>query len=192
MTQPPANPSIVVVDGCEIDLKNRTVAAVLGALLPGAGHWYQGRRHKAILFSACILSLFVVGMIIGRGRVVYCSWTPDDFRIQFPAQVCVGLPAAPALMQAWVAKSDPQRRFLKGFMAAPPINGNNNHRALSDWHEEASASFELGTLYTAVAGLLNILVVLDAFAGPMPLPPMEDRRKKKNSAVAEGAAQAPA
>ena len=179
MSKSTPSSSTVVIDQCEIDLKNRYVAAVLAALVPGAGHFYQGRTFKALLFALCILGLFITGMIIGRGRVVYSSWAADDFRVQFPAQVCVGLPAAPALLQAWVAQGDPERRFLGGFMAAPPVEGRNNHAALSRWHEEASASFELGTLYTAVAGLLNVLVVLDAFAGPMPIPIVDDRRKKK-------------
>jgi hypothetical protein len=134
----------------------------------------------------CILSLFILGMVVGRGRVVYASWSGDDFRVQYPAQAFIGLPAAPALLQAWVAKSDPERRFLGGFMAAPPIDPvrGDNHKALSQWHSEASAGFELGTLYTAVAGLLNLLVIFDAFAGPMPLPHTDERRNRKGPAEA--------
>ena len=120
-------------------------------------------------------------MVVGRGRVVYASWSGDDFRVQYPAQAFIGLPAAPALLQAWVAKSDPERRFLGGFMAAPPVDPlrGDNHKALSQGHAEASAGFELGTLYTAVAGLLNLLVIFDAFAGPMPLPHTDERRNRK-------------
>jgi hypothetical protein len=43
---------------------------------------------------------------------------------------------------------------------------------------KASAGFELGSLFTAVAGLLNLLAIFDAFAGPMPLPHTDERRKK--------------
>lgn len=171
MNTSPANPNQVVVDDCVIDLKNRYVAAGLAILFPAAGHFYQGRKNKAYLFAACILGLFVMGMIIGRGRVVYASFTPDDYRIQYPAQLLVGLPAAPSLIQAMI--KDPDRKFLNGFMAAPP-----NRAVLDQWHLESSAAFELGTLYTAVAGLLNLLVIFDAFAGPMPLPQPNQRRKQ--------------
>ena len=186
MPETPASSHVVIVDNCEIDLKNRYVAAVLAALFPAAGHFYQGRKNKAYLFAVCILSLFILGMVVGRGRVVYASWSGDDFRVQYPAQAFIGLPAAPALLQAWVAKSDPERRFLGGFMAAPPIDPvrGDNHKALSQWHSEASAGFELGTLYTAVAGLLNLLVIFDAFAGPMPLPHTDERRNRKGPAEA--------
>jgi hypothetical protein len=72
-------------------------------------------------------------------------------------------------------------------MAAPPVDPlrGNNHKALSQWHSEASAGFELGTLYTAVAGLLNLLVIFDAFAGPMPLPHTDERRNRKGPSEAE-------
>ncbi|MFO0011499.1 MAG: DUF6677 family protein [Planctomycetota bacterium] len=170
----------IVVDDCVVDLKNRYVAMALAILFPAAGHYYQGRKNKAYLFAACILGLFVMGMVIGRGRVVYASFSADDFRIQYPAQVLVGLPAAPSLVQAWIGNRDPQRKFLNGFMAPPPIdvNARNNREALSRWHLESSAGFELGTLYTAVAGLLNLLVILDAFAGPIPMPQSNQRHKQ--------------
>jgi hypothetical protein len=182
MNEPATRPHTIIVDDCEVDLKNRYLALVLAILFPAAGHYYQGRKNKAYLFAACVLGLFLLGMFIGRGRVVYASFTPDDFRIQYPAQALVGLPAAPSLIQAWIGDRDPNRKFLNGFMAPPPVSPitGNNREALSKWHLESSAGFELGTLYTSVAGLLNLLVILDAFAGPMPLPQSEQRRKKRS------------
>lgn len=171
-----AKPHQVTVDNCVVDLKNRYIAAALALLFPAAGHFYQGRKNKAYLFAACILGLFLMGMFIGKGRVVYCSFSADDFRIQYPAQVLVGLPAAPSLLQAFIGKQPPQRNLLKGFMA-PPVD----RAMLSKWHLESSAGFELGTLYTAVAGLLNLLVIMDAFAGPMPMPQSNQRRNKQPS-----------
>ncbi len=190
MSQSTDRSHTIVVDGCEVDLKNRYVAGALAILFPAAGHFYQGRTNKAYLFGACILGLFVLGMIVGRGRVVYASWAPDDFRIQYPAQALVGLPAAPSLLQAWIANRDPERKFLNGFMAAPPVSimTGNNREALSRWHLDASAGFELGSLYTSVAGLLNLLVILDAFAGPMPLPQSDQRRKKRQGSRVSDAA----
>lgn len=38
---------------------------------------------------------------------------------------------------------------------------------LSMWHERLGRWFDIGTLYTVLAGLLNMLVVYDAFAGPL-------------------------
>jgi len=174
---------MVFVDDCEINLKNRYFAAVLAFLVPGAGHFYQGRRNKAYLFAVCILSLFFLGLFVGQGRVVYAAWNPEEYRIQFPAQMCVGVPAFPAAIQGWIHRDDAKNGFVpqvekkwswSRFMAAPA-----DGKELSDWHLSSSAGFELGTLYTAVAGLLNLLAIFDAYAGPMPLPTTDERRKKK-------------
>ena len=35
------------------------------------------------------------------------------------------------------------------------------------WHHKLGRFFELGTLYTVLAGMLNMLVIYDAWAGPM-------------------------
>ena len=175
---------VVYADDCEINLKNRYFAAVLAFLVPGAGHYYQGRHNKAYLFAVCILSLFFLGLFVGQGRVVYAAWNPDEYRIQFPAQLCVGIPAFPAAIQGWIHRDDGKKGFIpqgdgtwswSRFMAAP-----SGRMELSEWHLASSAGFELGSLYTAVAGLLNLLAIFDAYAGPMPLPTSDERRKKKS------------
>lgn len=38
---------------------------------------------------------------------------------------------------------------------------------LSLWHQRLGRFFDIGTLYTLLAGLLNLLVIYDAWAGPM-------------------------
>ncbi len=38
---------------------------------------------------------------------------------------------------------------------------------ISIWQKRLGRSFDIGTLYTVLAGLLNLLVIYDAWAGPM-------------------------
>ena len=38
---------------------------------------------------------------------------------------------------------------------------------LSLWHRRLGRFYDIGTLYTTFAGLLNLLVIYDAWAGPM-------------------------
>jgi hypothetical protein len=45
------------------------------------------------------------------------------------------------------------------------FNGKANQ--LSMWHEHYGSFFDLGTVFTMIAGLLNVLVIFDAWAGPM-------------------------
>ncbi|MFZ4083345.1 MAG: DUF6677 family protein [Pirellula sp.] len=191
-----------VFDGVEVDLKSPMMAAFLALLLPGAGHYYQGRKQKAILFATCILGLFIAGFIIGRGRVVYAypntfkvtnlirmlskqgraqiaQESYQDFRIHSYAQALVGIPAFPMILQSRIGPKPIDEQLLGGFMAPPPkgIPGDGNPDWLSKWNNEDSAGFDLGSLYTAVAGLLNLLVIFDAFAGPMPIPIGQSKKK---------------
>jgi hypothetical protein len=45
---------------------------------------------------------------------------------------------------------------------------------LSAWHLNLHGYFELGTVYTMIAGLLNILAIYDAFGGPLLVASNED------------------
>lgn len=73
-----------------------------------------------------------------------------------------------------------------GFMAPPagPIS-TNNADTLGRWHFDYKHYFEMGTLYTVVAGLLNMLAIYDAFCGPAILTPAQreemENRKRRNS-----------
>src|SRR5690606_14650361 len=139
-------------------------------LLPGMGHWYQGRRSKAILFFVCIMGTFSYGLYLGGGRVVYASFKEEDRRLPYICQIGVGLPALPALVQAQFANSGKQPPF--GDFMAPPKRVNNNRAdnlgpdELDNWNKELGRYFELGTVYTMIAGLLNVLVIYDALSGP--------------------------
>ncbi|TXT38043.1 MAG: hypothetical protein FD138_487 [Planctomycetota bacterium] len=91
-----------------LNLKNPNVAAVLAFLIPGAGHWYQGRCFKAAIYSVCILSTFFWGQAMAEWKGVYFRWQDLEGRTRFRtkdrtigylSQVLVGLPSLPALIQ---------------------------------------------------------------------------------------------
>ena len=150
----------------EIDLRQPGLAAFWAWLWPGAGHLYQRRYAKGILFMVCILSTYFYGLAMAGGHVVYASWNVSDRRWQYVCQVGVGLPALPALVQARrVAKGG--KPLLGGIMAPPTFDPYGNVDQLSQWHREYKLYFELGTLYTMIAGLLNVLAIYDAYAGPV-------------------------
>lgn len=107
-----------------INFRSRELATILAFLVPGAGHFYQGRNLKAGIFFFGILSLFFGGMILGDWQPVYSQiahgarsdvslqMQPHDapvgtrYSIGYAAQVLVGLPALPSLVQ--------QSRFSSG------------------------------------------------------------------------------
>lgn len=156
----------------DVELKNNKLAALLAWLWPGAGHLYQGRYGKGVLFMVCILGTFFFGLTLGGGRVVYASFTKSDMRYSYIWQFGVGLPALPAVIQSQRVIVENEPPLLKGFMAPPRQPVREQHAdELASWHKQLHGYFELGTLYTMIAGLLNILVIYDAFAGPVfPVP----------------------
>lgn len=150
-----------------IDLRSPGTAAMLAWLIPGAGHLYQRRTGKGILFMVCILSTYFFGLAMGDGRVVYASFRKNDIRWQYVCQIGVGLPALPALIQSEKVIREGKEPPFGKFMAPPRDVDLNQSDELSMWHLDLKWKFEMATLYTMIAGLLNILAIYDAYAGPM-------------------------
>ncbi|MDG2384152.1 MAG: hypothetical protein P8N76_20955 [Pirellulaceae bacterium] len=154
----------------EVNLRNPGLAAFLAWLLPGVGHFYQRRYAKGALFMVCILGTYFFGLALGEGKVVYASFRAPDIRYPYICQFGVGIPALPALIQRQrVIASRPPKEPLWGGLMAPPKQPvlESESDQLADWHNDLRSRFELGTLYTMVAGLLNVLAIYDAFAGPV-------------------------
>jgi hypothetical protein len=190
----------------EIDLKDPRIAAFLAWLVPGLGHLYQGRTGKGILFFVCIIGTFFYGMYIGNNRVVYAStadvlsWKFFNDRWQFVCQAGVGLPVLPAVVQRARLRNGSQpfdfpivgRDFMRPPYDAPPdgsqgfVSEDQSDKSrkvispdeLSQWNYELGESFDIGTVFTVIAGLLNVLVIFDAYGGPLIIPPPEEQGKK--------------
>lgn len=147
-----------------IPLRDPARAAFLAWLVPGLGHFYQGRKGKGWLYAICILGLYIAGFLLGEGKNVYWRWVSpfntDRFMLHYVGQFFVGLPALPALIQATIEHFRPGSNFLWGFMAEPPQN------VINGLHLRLGKVYEIGTIYTTVAGLLNVLAVYDAYEGP--------------------------
>ncbi len=155
-----------------IDLKDPVVAGILAWLWPGLGHLYQGRTRKGMLFMISILSIFFYGLFISDGRAVYASWVEGDKRLPYLCQVCAGLPALPAIVQTYLVRNG--REPLLGGIMAPPANLTE----LNDLWKSLHRRLELGTVYTMIAGLLNVLAIYDAYGGPVRLEPEEPKRRE--------------
>jgi len=195
-----AQPEHVDQAGPPVRLKDPELAALLAWLVPGLGHLYQGRTAKAVLFSVCVLGTFFYGAYLGGSsnlgyaRVVYFSWQPQDRRLAYLCQLGAGLPAAPALLQA-ARMANHKPVWFGGFMAPPrppylpPNDPNYRQPTRAELHRELARYFELGSTYTMIAGLLNILAVYDAWAGPVMTAP-SSRRKEDEDETEESGSEA--
>ena len=74
-----------------------------------------------------------------------------------------------------LARHDPDIR-PDDFFDKPPLKQFRRDQ-LAQWHRQLGKFFEIGTLYTMLAGMLNLLVIYDAWAGP--LGPSEDEKKRR-------------
>jgi hypothetical protein len=114
-------------------------ALVLAWAIPGAGHAYGGSWGKAALFFGCIVGLLVAGMIIGGGTVIIHRDTQGHIELWWLAQMGAGGPT----------------------VALTPVSEHLAARAGTGIY--ANRLREVGTLYAAVAGFLNVLVMMDAY-----------------------------
>jgi hypothetical protein len=181
------------VETLVIDLRNPWLAGFLAWLWPGAGHLYQRRYGKGLLYMGCILSVFFFGLILGQGRVVYAMHPPDQevqaigfgnmfsklaalAPLPFWLQGATGLPAMPAIAQRLMFKPNQPPPF--GGLMAPP----NSTNELNSWQRQLNQRFDMGVLYTMIAGLLNFFAIWDAAAGPAPSEPVDPKKKKQDDA----------
>ena len=181
-------------------LENGPQAALLSYLVPGMGQMYQGRIGKGILFFLCIYALFFYGQWLGSGTAhiddkdynvtsnVYLPHTahlsnpwnlPDTLadlynRPHFLGQFWVGIVAWPAIWQ--YLAYDPARDDQ------PPLHGferQPREDVLQQLETRSDKTFSLGWVFTVIAGVLNIMVIYDAYAGPaFVLTPAENHKEK--------------
>jgi hypothetical protein len=147
-------------------------AGLLSYLIPGLGQIYQGRVAKGVLFFVCLYALFFYGLALGKWQNVYLQPEGDQPRDQRPLQMLldrarflgqmwIGVAAWPAVVQWQTYNTNQGEHPLLGKFQRMPTT-----EELNAMQRNLDKTFELGWMYTVVAGVLNILVIYDAFAGP--------------------------
>jgi hypothetical protein len=149
------------------------VAALLSYLVPGLGQLTQGRYGKGILFLVCLYLLFFYGFFLGHRKNVYIPRNnPNEAgvvgqlagdiytRFQFVGQAPIGMVAWPAIYQYFVYDDNAKQLPMNGFMRAPDV------KEINDLQRNGDKTWDLGWVYTVIAGVLNVLVIYDALAGP--------------------------
>jgi hypothetical protein len=135
MSEPADNPSPPLV-------------ALAGWVLPGAGYWLIGQKTRSITVGVTIVAVFVVGILISGIRVV-----------QAPDMVGPGTLPQRILNRPW---------FIGQVLAGPVgiaaawTSDQLAHGSRYANIEAKARLAEIGTLYTAVAGMLNLLTIIDS------------------------------
>jgi hypothetical protein len=104
----------------------------LAWVLPGAGHLFLGRTTKGLAFLGCIGVMFGLGVAMDARLQFYFGFDDPLALLRSTAQMAIGIPYFLA-------------RGL-GFQVG----------------DVTSVFHEYGNTFTEVAGLLNVLIILDA------------------------------
>lgn len=145
------------------------IAMVLAFVFPGLGHWYLGEKKRAPLIAAGVLGLFVGGVFIGGIDAV----DKKEDTIWFAGQALVG-PLAFGVdyyhQNHLKVKARDTATGKETVRSARP----DETRKPDGWPATAQAGQlppsskslgrmnELGTLFATIAGMLNLLVIIDA------------------------------
>ncbi|HEV8608093.1 MAG TPA: DUF6677 family protein [Tepidisphaeraceae bacterium] len=117
------------------------IVALATWVVPGSGYWLIGQRARALTVGITILSLFVLGLVIGGTKVV-------------------DLP--PGVLSSPVNAVSQKPWFVGQILAGPITLLTASVGRSEDYFPSHSRVNEIGTLYTAVAGMLNLLAIIDA------------------------------
>jgi hypothetical protein len=122
-------------------LTRMIVAGLFSWLLPGSGHLLIGDKLRGWLFLIVITLTFWTGVAIGG---VKNTVSPADRTLWFAGQICAGGHSLAAL--TWSRA-----------IAGPREAGTFPASVIGYGRSE-----EVSVVYTAIAGMLSILVILDA------------------------------
>lgn len=145
------------------------IALILACILPGLGHWYLGEKKRAVLIASGVLGLFFGGMLIGGIDVVDRQEDPIwfigealvgplafgvDYVHQNHFKVRVKDPVGPGTILRSALPGEIRKPDGTPGPAGPGQNPPNT--------KSLGRMNELGTLFATIAGMLNLIVVIDA------------------------------
>lgn len=133
------------------------LVAFLGWLLPGLGYWLIGMKKRALFAGIPIIVVFVLGLLISGVRCIDVpGYDPTGNVIKRTSKPLIfESPFKAVLDKPW---------YIPQIMAGPlTIASSAWSVKISGTYPKATAlMFDIGTLYTAIAGMLNLLVIIDS------------------------------
>ncbi|HVP13047.1 MAG TPA: DUF6677 family protein [Phycisphaerae bacterium] len=114
-------------------------AAILAWVLPGLGHWWIGERARGLILFIVVTVTFWGGVAVAGIR---STVTPKENGAWIAAQLCLGPQAFVAMYLSDEIKKLPNEELYKASWPASTI----------------------GVVYAGVAGLLNLLIIIDVLA----------------------------
>lgn len=151
-------------------------AAIAGWVLPGLGHLLIGDIMRGLTLATAITLLWLGGIFVGGIGVIETRDAQENFRPWFLGQMLI----APSLVIEYT--HDSYRAQYGGNEPDPSINGQP-----PAYSPSYGRVHEIGTLYTALAGLLNFLAIVDVIYR-QPKPATIDSTAKPDPATTQSGA----
>ena len=157
-----------------------TLVALAGWVLPGAGYWLLGQRIRALVVGISVIALFVTGLLIGGVRLIEVPGYGDHglpLVVSSDDRFVEADPTLPGASGPLAIRRHPMDEIRnKPWSIAQILNGPidliaswgsvqaskvNSAGTTAGFRSHARTN-ELGVLYTAVAGMLNLLAIIDS------------------------------
>lgn len=152
------------------------LAAIAGWLLPGAGYFLIGEVARGMIVGATIIAMFLGGILLAGIRVIdvpgydkagqRVKIDPNGARIESTSRHrYYGVLPWALTGRGFFAEMVNKPWYVCQILSGPIclIASSASLSAASSGVPSSHARlYEIGTLYTAVAGLLNLLAVIDA------------------------------
>jgi hypothetical protein len=151
------------------------LVAAAGWFVPGAGYWLIGQRTRALVVGITIVVLFALGVLISGVRVIDVpGFDSRGARIRTDR---IGRKLAPSsaewagsrwIMSRWqgiLAEVANKPWFIPQLVAGPITMASAGtsiqaaNRGVPRVHARLA---DIGTLYTAIAGMLNLMAIIDS------------------------------
>jgi hypothetical protein len=110
-----------------------TVAMILALIVPGAGHFFLGRRARALAFASIVIFMFILGIAVDGSLYTFAGSRGQLLSVL-----------------ASFASMGSGALYLLGSNFGPPGSIQ-------------TSMFEYGRTFTLTAGLMNLLLVLDCW-----------------------------
>lgn len=137
------------------------LACTLAWVIPGAGHWYLGRRARAGVFFCLVTLSFVLGTALHGRFSVRDRRAPLLSSLQVVA--CLGMGPIEIVSRSFLYGGPvyfmPEEDALLGSDARRPRTTVG--KLLRSRNEASDSAY--GTAYLWTAGLMNLLLILDVF-----------------------------
>ncbi|HEX8322823.1 MAG TPA: DUF6677 family protein [Tepidisphaeraceae bacterium] len=171
------------------------LVALCGWILPGLGYVLVGQRARGLIAGGAVLLTFLMGLLIGGVRVV----DVPGYDVQGQPRMLRVARGSDA--SVWALRANFKGEvFNKPWYIAQALVGPVN--ALATWgslraadasYRQATARvFDIGTLYTAVAGMLNLLIIVDAtYRATQPPEPDAEPAESEDARTPVSAAPSP-